>query len=484
MILLLSVLLPLPASSLASGPASADDTLRFVVMVGDAEVGSLEEVRANDAHGRVLTTERTDLSLQRGSDAIRIRQEAVWVEEEDGSLVGVELLREGVGPTPWRDAIRRVASGWIRSRSRGGEAIEDTLPGTDLLGPRGIDALIRTLGSHAIVRTVDGEDLTPVTIGIARVGADTLDTLDGPVPCRVFTLKDSSRAGSESRQWRGSDGRIWREVEPSLGWSLERRGVRNREEARASLDALTWKSLEVLGAHDGSDPCAFILEGNGADLPPPAQAPPPIPDTLGVELVPGPAPGSWVVRLRPSPPGATTQGDRNRWRDDPALLPYLQDGLMIDASAPVIHAFSGAATRGAANPTEEALLLERAVHDRIAIRDLGTVFATASQTLRAGRGDCTEHAVLLAACCRARGIPARLVAGFVPLGGRTAFHLWTEVYLNEWIPMDATRGEGRPDPCAVPLVRWIQPEDGMRDLEDPIRRLASGYRVVFPKEGR
>ncbi len=138
--------------------------------------------------------------------------------------------------------------------------------------------------------------------------------------------------------------------------------------------------------------------------------------------------------------------------------------------------FARAAVRGAHTPTEEALLLEKAVRDRITIRDLGTVFATASQALRAGRGDCTEHAVLLAACCRSRGIPARLVAGIVPTDDRMLFHLWTEVFLNRWTSLDATLGRGHGAPCAIALIRWDHLEEGAAEFDRPFKRIAGRYR--------
>ena len=39
--------------------------------------------------------------------------------------------------------------------------------------------------------------------------------------------------------------------------------------------------------------------------------------------------------------------------------------------------------------------------------------ATAAEVARSREGDCTEHAVLLAALARARGIPARVAMGLV-----------------------------------------------------------------------
>jgi transglutaminase/protease-like cytokinesis protein 3 len=71
--------------------------------------------------------------------------------------------------------------------------------------------------------------------------------------------------------------------------------------------------------------------------------------------------------------------------------------------------------------------------------------ATAAEVARSLEGDCTEHAMLLAALCRARQIPARVAIGLVyyPSAGGFAYHMWTEVWIKDrWIPLDATLGLG------------------------------------------
>jgi transglutaminase-like putative cysteine protease len=191
---------------------------------------------------------------------------------------------------------------------------------------------------------------------------------------------------------------------------------------------------------------------------------------------PGPAEGTWRVRIdRPSPP-STTNSDRDGWREEKALAGALRSGLIVDAANESIGRFAGEATAGASSPAEEALLLERAVYREIRIVDLRTAMATASQTLRDRTGDCTEHAVLLAACCRARGIPSRLVAGLIPIDGRMLFHLWTEVYLGEWIGLDATLGQGHAPICGLTLLRLEQPEDELTELNRSIADLVGRYR--------
>jgi hypothetical protein len=77
--------------------------------------------------------------------------------------------------------------------------------------------------------------------------------------------------------------------------------------------------------------------------------------------------------------------------------------------------------------------------------DFSVAFSTAADTIRSRKGDCSEFSVLLAALCRAAGIPARSAMGLVYVESLKAFgyHMWTEVNIGgEWYALDGTIGEG------------------------------------------
>lgn len=68
--------------------------------------------------------------------------------------------------------------------------------------------------------------------------------------------------------------------------------------------------------------------------------------------------------------------------------------------------------------------------------------------LARGEGVCQDQAHVLIACCRAAGIPARYVSGYLCSGaehaGETASHAWVEVWLsaeNGWHGIDVTHVE-------------------------------------------
>ena len=105
---------------------------------------------------------------------------------------------------------------------------------------------------------------------------------------------------------------------------------------------------------------------------------------------------------------------------------------------------------------EKAERLRHFVRDYVRTKDLSVGFASASEVARTAQGDCSEHAVLLAAMLRAEGVPSRVVSGVIytagPWMGRKdvfVYHMWTQAWLasddsdgarnHRWIDLDATR---------------------------------------------
>ena len=107
------------------------------------------------------------------------------------------------------------------------------------------------------------------------------------------------------------------------------------------------------------------------------------------------------------------------------------------------HAQKGAGD--ATDPAQVARKMEKYVYEKLEKKNFSTAMASAGEVAKTMEGDCTEHAVLLAAMLRAKGIPSRVVVGLVYVDSLSAFggHMWTEANLDgHWIPLDATLGRG------------------------------------------
>jgi hypothetical protein len=106
------------------------------------------------------------------------------------------------------------------------------------------------------------------------------------------------------------------------------------------------------------------------------------------------------------------------------------------------------------------------VYQKMTHKSLDVALATASEVARTLQGDCTEHAVLLAALARANGLPSRGVFGMVAVPGSYSsgtltfgYHMWTQVYVTgRWMDVDAALNQPVPDATHIAL--------GISDLSD------------------
>lgn len=129
---------------------------------------------------------------------------------------------------------------------------------------------------------------------------------------------------------------------------------------------------------------------------------------------------------------------------------YLQPTPTIEADNPAVRAFAQESAAGTNDPVATAVALYYAVRDGIRYDPYQVVLSVdgfkATTTLAAGRAWCVPKAILLAACCRALDIPARL--GFADVRNhlstermrqnmKTDVFLWhgyTEIWLNgRWL---------------------------------------------------
>ena len=97
---------------------------------------------------------------------------------------------------------------------------------------------------------------------------------------------------------------------------------------------------------------------------------------------------------------------------DSEMQQYIQPSPTVDSDNSAVAEFAGEHSGDSTDPKEQAISIYYAVRDGIRYDpyslDLSIDGLRASTTLRIGRGWCVAKAILLAACCRSLGIPARL----------------------------------------------------------------------------
>lgn len=119
--------------------------------------------------------------------------------------------------------------------------------------------------------------------------------------------------------------------------------------------------------------------------------------------------------------------------------------FLVDQDEPAVASFKEAVLALGPRPSADALA--ELVDGWVERKDLTRGFDTASRVASRRQGDCTEHAVLLAAAARLAGRPARIVLGLALVsvkGELRAFgHAWTELHDGrEWRTADGTRLPG------------------------------------------
>ncbi|MGQ0633826.1 MAG: transglutaminase-like domain-containing protein [Planctomycetaceae bacterium] len=129
----------------------------------------------------------------------------------------------------------------------------------------------------------------------------------------------------------------------------------------------------------------------------------------------------------------------------PAAPEFVAANSHIQSDDALVRKCADEAAGSETDPWVVARRLERWVCDNVREKNFSTLLASAAEVAKDRSGDCTEHAVLLAAMARAKGIPSRAVVGllYVPKEASFGGHMWTEVYIRgQWVPLDGTLGQG------------------------------------------
>ena len=190
-------------------------------------------------------------------------------------------------------------------------------------------------------------------------------------------------------------------------------------------------------------------------------------------------PGVFEIEVRrldppasmPFPPPLLSADDERA-----ALQRELNPTSYVQSDDPEIRALASKITHKVTDSWSAAKALRAAVSDKIS-GSMGTVFASAKEALRTGVGDCTEYSVLLAALARAVGIPARCPVGVVYTDHAFVGHMWTEVWVGEWRPLDAALELDQVGPTRIRLgLQPLQFEEGQAHFEGAF---ISGMKIVI-----
>jgi hypothetical protein len=450
---------PAPAAATASAPTSQQSWMAVLLegkKLGYARVG--REV----ANGTVTTTNLMVLSIRRLGTEIKVTQRETTVETPEGKPISfgsdldMSLSRKAVRGTVGRDGTMSVITG------DAGQPRATTQP-----YPAGalMNEGLRLLGLQKGLE--EGTRYACQVFMPSELKAVTSETVIGPksevdLLGRVVELTEAKTTthinGTDltTVSYLDADGEAQKSVIDMMGMTLELVAC-TREYALSESDPADFFNRFLLAAPAGmADPAkaksaVYVLKPNAAD------GKLTVPDTAS-QTVKANADGTYTVTVVPVE--MPKDAKRPYAGKDAAALAAMKPSKEVQSDDEKVMALAKTvgetAPAGAADAAEAARKIETFVRKYINKKDLSVGYASATEVARTRQGDCTEHAVLLAALCRASGIPAQVVMGVAyvkqfgstasspPSGGGKAIfgpHAWVRAYVGDrWVDLDAALG--------------------------------------------
>lgn len=411
----------------------------YVVSIGDTNCGWLhEQIEVTGDH--IRTSNEMRLTLGRAGAATTVRIAWRFIETADGVPIECEVEQES-GLERSRMMYRFSPSEIAVEESAGGRTLLRVMPRpegiwwTPAQVERNITAQRKDGSTEISYRTVDpSSGLKVVEMVSKRMGEGEAKTI------RWSSTNSAMPMATEEDV--DADGQVlMSRTKMAIGDMVARRS--SEKQAKKSgvgggVD-LILRSMVSL-----SKPCPKLLTGRHARLAVRA---------TGAEVLALPASGAQRIEVNPA---GGLFVDIEVGRSSPVTAEELADTrtlastILIDAEDPAVKALAVRAVHSA-GLTEVSPVADRAEAMRafvmrfIVHKDLATAFAGASAVAQSKAGDCSEHAVLLAALLRAQRIPSRVASGLVyaeEFGGKRdvfAWHMWTQAQVNgAWIDLDAT----------------------------------------------
>ena len=457
--LILLPLLLLPAA--ASAQESWD-----VIMVQGKRIGSInvKVVPLKDRQGRALARVLVtwDLNFKRGTDAARVQQEWGTIETPDGAILKLEV-RTKSGETVTTTAGEVVGS-VMKLRVEGGAQVQqqDIPWSSDIRGPYGAElSLSRKKLEPGQTRTVKTflPDLNKVCLTKLVAGPMEEVELGGNgekrpllrVEQSVAELDGTERTEMSSTLWVDASGQILKSHSAMLGGTDFYRttaagAAMGADRANFDLLAASIVPTKRINTPDKTRSVVYKVTMQGKE---PAKV---FPSDARQTVTPGGSKDEVSVAVRSLGPvdGSAVPAPGEE---------FLRPNPWVNSDDARVVSHSRRAVGREVDPWAKAAAIEAWVAKNLSEKNFGIAFNNAANVAQNLSGDCTEHSVLVAAMCRAAGIPSRCVVGIVYVQKNKAHeagfgpHMWNEVYVNNrWVAIDAAFDQSRVDATHIKLA--------------------------------
>lgn len=423
---LLASALPLGADPL---PASLFATHWYTVLIMNNRSGySCQSLQRKG--GGVESVEQTLLRVKLGAQTLTASREERRRYDADLRLVSLEHKADQVGRKLSISARRegnfmRYVKRSPNGQSEGTVALPEDF-GHELQVLQAITAGALQPGWTRTFTTFDCDLLKVDTITLTAV-----EPLPPPRPGWIVSAR-SELLGLETKTWLATDGTLLRQEVPGMmGMALE---LATEQEALTELSPLLLSGDLAVNEEIG-DPQQLLTVTLRARTPT-GSAAEVIPTTARQQVTA--REGETVVTVTAE---KTPEVTARLPLADAALQPYLQPSDLAQSADPGLRAQARAIVGTETDAWQAALKLVRWVHDQLQKVQSEPRPISALEILQQKRGDCTEHAIVLAALAQAVGIPAKMVAGLAYDRRAYHYHAWNELFVGRWVEVDATWGE-------------------------------------------
>ena len=444
---------PKPATK-EPGKGIHDETEYYAVFMEGKKVGYVISDRLV-AEPNVITAMETDVTISRLGTAVTMRTSSKNIETTEGVPLAFESVQE-FGGTKAKTVGIIDANGTVNvTTTAAGVEQKSTIEWPEgALMAEGLRLLTLKHGLNEGAKYSAKVFETTMMQGFENeieIGAKKdIDLLGRIVSLtEVITTMTMPLAGTTvTTTYVDDDLHMQRSITPIIGMQLEivacpKGFALGENDVFEMIDKMFVKSPAALGDADAASAIAYTLSPiDGAELI--------IPSTDNQQLEQA-GDGRLLLTVKPAgmPIGET--------------FPYKgEDEAIIEATRPNRYLQSDhedviELAREAVGRTKDAGTAAKRIEDFVAEyidnKDLSVGYASAVEVARSKQGDCSEHAVLAAAMCRAVGIPAQMVTGSAYVDdwrGMQGFggHAWFQVYIGgstgKWVGLDAAfKGAGR-----------------------------------------
>ncbi len=421
------------------------ETHWYIVTIGGERAGWMRTVQTTTPD-EISSLSESSMRIGRGNTAMEIATETIFVEAPDGTPKSI-VSRQTMSKTPVENEWIFAKDGITQTTTQDKKVTVKTLPPFDeewltlAASERFVKAQAAKGEKTVSFRTIDPSlGLRLITVTHTDEGRETLTILGETKEFHKGRVTIEQLPGVVTSEYTNDVGDMIKTATHmgpiSIEMTLSTQAEATKDFAPPELMVRTF----VTPDRAISDPRTVakaryrlaIDDGTMPELP-----------ATGSQSVRRENDRASVINVDTSFPNAITPDEAK----NPA---WLATSAMTDLTDETLKDLHERAVKGAKDsPRERAEAIRRFVHEYIRRKSLGVGFATASEIARDREGDCSEHAVLLAALLRLDGTPSRAACGLIYAdafaGAKSIFgyHMWAQALLDidgtkRWVDLDAT----------------------------------------------